>query len=50
MAKEQPRVIVGGGSSSGGFSFKLSATQQKSVQQVLGKAKIAKSSVKKAAK
>lgn len=36
---QQPRVIVGGGSSSGGFSFKLSAVQQKNVQQVLGKAK-----------
>ncbi len=40
MAKAQrPTIIVGGGGGSGGFSFKLSAVQQKNVQQVLGKTK-----------
>ncbi|HEY1833479.1 MAG TPA: hypothetical protein VGG08_03510 [Solirubrobacteraceae bacterium] len=40
MAKEQrPTIIVGGGGNSGGFSFKLSSTQAKNVQQVLGKTK-----------
>ncbi len=51
MAKaQQPKVIVGGGSGSGGFSFKLSATQQKNVQQVLDRARVAKSSAKKQGK
>jgi hypothetical protein len=49
MAKTQPRVIVGGGSGSGGFSFKLSTGQQKNVQQVLGKTKsVEKSAASKA--
>jgi hypothetical protein len=42
MAKAQrPTVIVGGGGNSGGFSMKLSSTQAKNVQQVLGKGKSA---------
>ncbi len=45
MAKAQrPTMIVGGGGSSGGFSFKLSSAQAKNVQQVLGKTKGATSS------
>jgi hypothetical protein len=45
MAKAQrPTIIVGGGGNSGGFSVKLSSTQAKNVQQVLGKAKGATSS------
>lgn len=45
MAKAQrPTIIVGGGGNSGGFSVKLSSTQAKNVQQVLGKAKRATSS------
>lgn len=45
MAKAQrPTIIVGGGGNSGGFSVKLSSTQAKNVQQVLGKTKGAGSS------
>jgi hypothetical protein len=45
MAKAQrPTIIVGGGGDSGGFSVKLSSTQAKNVQQVLGKGKGATSS------
>jgi hypothetical protein len=44
MAKAQrPTVIVGGGGA-GSFSFKLNTAQTRNVQQVLGKAKSARSS------
>lgn len=50
MAKaQQPKVIVGGGGESGGFSFTLNTVQAKNVQQVLGKTKTTSSKAEKKA-